>query len=253
MVREVDREKAHEAPTAVQAFQGEVDDTRMKGAGTFAKIQDKLSDMSVGVAGGAGFAIGLTARMPGSFGALGKFVAIGATGAAASDVFMRSLGSTGVDNSQAYIRDGVFMTSLAAGFAVRPGLFSPSSASIPGKAAMQELGSMTNRLGPVNKMVDFAPVSGRNVFRDFGTNNVVELASYRASRQGIGKMIEESEIKAFSAETQVEIRRSIDEMVQKGHKARHLMLGKDGSVMLDREAASAELEANMFKSLKLDK
>lgn len=66
-------------------------------------------------------------------------------------------------------------------------------------------------------------------------------------------MIEESEIKAFSAETQVEIRRAIDEMVQKGHKARHLMLGKDGSVMLDREAASSELEANLFKSLKLDK
>jgi hypothetical protein len=253
MVREVDREKTQEAPTAVLAFQGEVDDTRLKNGSVFAKIQDKLSDLSATAAGGAGFAIGLTARMPGSLGAIGKFVAIGASGAATSDALMHSLSATGVDNSRAYFRDGIFMTSLAAGFALKPRLLLPSPGSIPSKVTMQELGSMTNPLGPVSRMVGFAPVSGRNVFRDFGTNNIVELASYRASRQGIGKMIEESEIKAFSAETQVEIRRAIDEMVQKGHKARHLMLGKDGSVMLDREAASSELEANLFKSLKLDK
>jgi hypothetical protein len=62
-------------------------------------------------------------------------------------------------------------------------------------------------------------------------------------------MIEDSDINKFSAALQSEIRKSIDELVTLGHKARHLVLTDDGTVILNREAVTLEREIEALNRL----
>ena len=79
---------------------------------------------------------------------------------------------------------------------------------------------------------------------------MLHLTAATALEAEAAKMIEDGEIGKYSTDKQLEIRRDIQKSVSMGHNPDHLILSADGSVMLDLEAASFELEKEMSKNLK---
>jgi len=189
------------------------------------------------VAAGAGLAVGLAARAPGEIGLIGKIAAGGIASLSIADAVVHK--DTPM-STQAYARDGAFLTSLTAGLLAGPRLFGAGEATLSRKLSTTVAEDLTRQSDVL---------SGIGNFRTSGAK-VVNIRDFMgATGKGTTRMIEEAEIGTFPSEKQREIRGAIEMMTKQGHEARHLVLSKDGAVMLDREAIDLENELKMLKGL----
>jgi hypothetical protein len=222
---------------------------------TLDRVEDKLSVVKDVAVAGAGLAVGLVARMPGEFGVVGKVAAAGLGGLAVYDVFSRAAGASKDGNKQAYVRDGAFLTALTAGLLLGPRLFASEAAPMTRKLSTSLAEDLTKQGEVLGKgLATKTPLSLETpAITGLRPTNATELSNFlRTPGQGTTTMIEDSEISKFSAERQATIRQSIDQMVANGHNANHLMLTKDGTVLLDREAVNFDNEMQALKGLKKD-
>jgi hypothetical protein len=219
------------------------------------KLQNEMTGITPGIYAGAGFVVGMAARMPGEIGIIGKVASAALGGLTGADMLYRKFEEPNQNNKGAYARDALFLGSMTLGLVAghhaakllpeeRTGLF-PRPAHEPfAKPLAKPFGGIPEH--------DTVVRSGDSIyngrFKAADDSNVINFAE---AAKALGKkgpqMIEETEIAKFPEEKQAAIRNEIKEWTDRGYSPRHLALDDNGGIYLDRDLIDSDSQVRAMR------